>query len=37
MAFLPFNNESVDIVVQRATHILTDLEDRLARLGQIIS
>ena len=35
MAFLPFNNESVDIVVQRATHILTDLEDRRFRLGKL--
>ena len=35
MAFLPFNNESVDIVVQRATHILADLEDRLPRLCKL--
>lgn len=35
MAFLPFKNELVDTVFQRATHILSDLEDRLPQLGKL--
>lgn len=35
MAFLPFENESVDTVFQRATHILSGLEDRLPQLGKL--
>jgi hippurate hydrolase len=35
MAFLPLNNESVEMVVQRASHILADLEDHLPELCKL--
>jgi hypothetical protein len=30
-----FSNETVDVVIQRATHLLAGLEDRLPALGEL--
>src|SRR3954447_7092984 len=35
MTIQPLTNESVDVVAQRATHLLSDLEDRLPALGEL--
>ena len=35
MAVRSLSNESVDVVVQRVTHLLADLEDRLPALGEL--
>ena len=35
MTIHSLTNESVDVVVQRATHLLTGLEDRLPALGEL--
>jgi len=35
MTIQPLTNESVDVVAQRATHLLSGLEDRLPALGEL--
>src|SRR5437763_16706423 len=35
MTIQPLTNESVDVVVRRATHLLAGLEDRLPALGEL--